>query len=212
MDTMAWIMVLTGILIVRGISKGRVLELPQDLRDTVIAGLTGDIAGLKEIGQRTGVGTSAATVTLDSVEYGSGRGGNLVTEMRRLSAQAGSRYVWGGESLGEGGYDCSGLVWASLKSLGVYNGPRFTASSFPTVAKQFSVKVSTPAPGDIVRWSNHMGVVTGKDRYYSALNPRVGIKEDAIHNHKGSPTYYRITGSGYAGGSSLTAKWSNKAV
>jgi cell wall-associated NlpC family hydrolase len=198
-DTVGWILILTAILIIRGVSKGRVRELPGDLRDTVVAGLTGDMVALKEIGTRTGDTASAATVSLDSVEYGSGSG-TLVSEMKKLASAAGNKYVWGGESLGEGGYDCSGLVWAALKSLGIYNGPRFTAGTFPGIAGKFSVKVTSPQVGDIVRWPNHIGVVTGADRYYSALNTKVGMKEDAIHNHKGTPSYYRISKVGSAGG------------
>ncbi|MFA5706933.1 MAG: NlpC/P60 family protein [Candidatus Neomarinimicrobiota bacterium] len=191
MDTIAWLMILTAVLIIRGVSKGRVRELPTDLRDTVIASITGDTTALKEIGNRTGDASSAATVSLDTVEFNSSNG-TLVSEMRKLASQAGNKYVWGGESLAEGGYDCSGLVWASLKSLGIYNGPRFTAGNFPSVAGKFAVKVSSPQPGDIVRWPNHIGVVTGVDKYYSALNPKTGIKEDAIHNHSGTPTYWRL--------------------
>jgi cell wall-associated NlpC family hydrolase len=215
MDTLAWLMVLTAILIVRGVKNGRVVELPGDIRDTVVAMLTGDVEGLKEVGGRRGESASAVNVTLDTVPYGQGTG-NLVTEMKRLAKEGGDTYKWGGESLAEGGYDCSGLVWAALKSLGIYSGPRFTASSFPGIAGKFAVKISKEdaQAGDIVRWPNHMGVVTGTDRYYSALNPKAGIKEDAIHNHRGTPTYWRVTGVGYMGGSTTgsSAKWSNKVV
>jgi hypothetical protein len=192
MKTMGWFFILISVLILRGIKNGRVKELPDDMKDTFIAGMTGDFNALSEISNRKGEGLSVPDFNLYSIEFGGNPNNNLIGEMKRLANQAGNKYVWGGESLSEGGYDCSGLVWAALKSMGKYNGSRFTAGNFPSVASKFSEKVNSPQPGDIVRWPDHIGVVTGTDRYYSALNRNAGIKEDAIHNHKGTPTYYRV--------------------
>jgi cell wall-associated NlpC family hydrolase len=195
MDTLGWFLILMGMLVTRSVMKGRVSNIPEDMRDTFVAVTTFDVDKLKEINTRTGEGASATPVTLDTVEYGGNKnGGSIGAEMQRLAKAAGNHYVWGGESLGEGGYDCSGLVYAALKSLGIYSGTRFSASSFPKVAGKFAkpVRPDQASIDDIVVWSNHMGVVTGKDKYYSALNPKTGIKEDAIHNHKGQPSYYRV--------------------
>ncbi|HXK36063.1 MAG TPA: NlpC/P60 family protein [Candidatus Paceibacterota bacterium] len=214
MDTMAWLMILVGGLIINGIRKGRVLELPTDLRDFFIGAITGDVTALKEVNARTGTGITAPTVTLDSVEYGTGSG-TLVQEMQRLAREAGNNYQWGGESIGEGGYDCSGLVWAALKSLGYYDGPRFTSRTFPAVASDFAVRTTSPGVGDIVSWSGHMGVVSGQGRYYSALSEKSGIKESAISSHKGTPTYWRLkttAGSSAHVATSSVPTWGQKAV
>lgn len=214
MDTLAWLMILMGGLIINGVRKGRVLELPEDLRDFFIGAITGDIAALKEVNARTGEGVTASTVTLDSVEYGVGSG-TLVQEMQRLAKEAGYDYVWGGESSGEGGYDCSGLVWAALKSLGYYDGARFTSRTFPSVAGKFAAKTTTPGVGDIVAWTGHMGVVSGNNKYYSALSKSSGIKESSISGHGGTPTYWRLKTSAaktsYVSGSG-TPTWGQKAV
>lgn len=46
----------------------------------------------------------------------------------------GEPYVWGGESDAEGGYDCSGFLYAVLKKCGM-NVPRTTAQGFSQMGK-----------------------------------------------------------------------------
>ena len=46
----------------------------------------------------------------------------------------GKPYVWGGESDSEGGYDCSGFLYAVLKKCGM-NVPRTTAQGFSKLGK-----------------------------------------------------------------------------
>ena len=46
----------------------------------------------------------------------------------------GKSYVWGGESDSEGGYDCSGFLYAVLKKCGM-NVPRTTAQGFSQLGK-----------------------------------------------------------------------------
>lgn len=53
----------------------------------------------------------------------------------------GKPYVWGGESDSEGGYDCSGFLYAVLKKCGM-NVPRTTAQGFSRLGKVVtSIKV-----------------------------------------------------------------------
>lgn len=49
--------------------------------------------------------------------------------IRNAKLFIGKPYVWGGESDAEGGYDCSGFLYALLKKSG-YNALRLTASGF----------------------------------------------------------------------------------
>lgn len=213
MNTIAWLMILVGALILNGVRRGRVLELPDDIRDFFIGALTGDLPALREVNTRRGEGVTASTVNLSTIEYGAGSG-TLVQEMQRLAREAGNNYHWGGESLSEGGYDCSGLTWAGVKSLGYYDGPRFTTSSFPSVAGKFTVKTTNPGVGDIVWWPGHMGVVSGDNKYYSALSEKSGIKESSISGHPGKPTYYRLktSASKTAALPSGGSAWSQRAV
>ena len=62
----------------------------------------------------------------------------------------GTPYVWGGESLAEGGLDCSGLVQRSLADIGVTGIPR-------TAREQMTLGTAVPSldqalPGDL--WSS----------------------------------------------------------
>ena len=80
----------------------------------------------------------------------------------------GTPYVWGGESLSEGGLDCSGLIYISLKDSG-YKTVRKTAQGFSLIGKSVSV---TDKNGDV------SGTITGayKD---SSNNIMVNVKNSA---------------------------------
>ncbi len=56
---------------------------------------------------------------------------DLVSTARKY---LGKPYVWGGESDSEGGYDCSGFLYAVLKKCGM-NVPRTTAQGFSQMGK-----------------------------------------------------------------------------
>ena len=49
--------------------------------------------------------------------------------VNRAKAYIGKPYVWGGESMNEGGFDCSGFVYNALRDSG-YNVPRDTAQGY----------------------------------------------------------------------------------
>jgi NlpC/P60 family len=202
MDTIAYLLIIISILIMRGVAKGRVLQAPTDLRDTFVAILRGDTAALKEIGARTG---TANTVEPGVVAAQSGTTtpptGDLITEVKRLGSAA-KGYRIGGT--GPDYYDCSGLVWRAVRNLGIYSGVRFTTRSFAVASVGWCTPVNNPGLGDIVVWSAtvpaHMGVIDGPDTFYSALSPRSGIKSMRIADHGGTPRFYRITYSANIGG------------
>lgn len=204
MQTMAWLFLLTAVVIIRQVTKGRIEHITEDLRDFFLALVTNDQAGMKEVASRTGEGITAVSVdtsqlatgadgALAGAVIGSGSSSNgvaLLAEAKKLGSAAGNKYVWG--ATGPNSYDCSGLVWRAARNIGVFKGARFTTHTFPGAAKGWATEVDTPAIGDIVLWDSHMGIVSGTDRMYSALSSRHGIVESGIKSHKGTPSYWRL--------------------
>lgn len=67
----------------------------------------------------------------------------------------GKPYVWGGESESEGGYDCSGFLYAVLKKCGM-NVPRTTAQGFSQLGKV----VSSIKSGDLLFFGKSKNNIT----------------------------------------------------
>lgn len=199
MNTVAWLFIITAVVIIRQVVKGRGADLPLDLRDFMLALLSGDSTAMADVAARTGEGlTSTVAPTVGDVsgaaktaDTGSSSGASLLAEARKLG-KAARGYGWG--STGPLTYDCSGLVWRSAKNIGVYKGVRFTTYTFRIQSKGWAKEVKTPAVGDIVLWTGHMGIVSGPDKMYSALSTRSGIIESKISEHSGTPSYWRIDG------------------
>lgn len=132
----------------------------------------------------------------------------LVSEMMKLGE--GKPYVWG--ATGPSAYDCSGLVMAAAKKLGV-DLPRYSGSQFNA-----TVPVSHPQPGDLVFFghggSAHVGGYMGKDTYYSAQSPSAGIGVGKISAvHEGPVSYRRIKGLSQGSSKKDSAKGvSNKRI
>ena len=75
----------------------------------------------------------------------------------------GTPYVWGGESMSEGGMDCSGFVYNALKDSG-YDVGRTTAQGYRSYGSK--VSKSEMQPGDLVFFGNngkatHIGIYIG---------------------------------------------------
>ena len=64
----------------------------------------------------------------------------------------GTPYVWGGESMAEGGMDCSGFVYNALKDAG-YKVGRTTAQGYRAFGK--TVSKSQMQPGDIIFYGSN---------------------------------------------------------
>lgn len=203
MQTVAWLFIITAVVLIRQVSKGRADKLPEDLRDFMLALLSGDNSAMREVASRSGdtltptetatvpEGNSSVSGSGGSVSGGSASGIALLTEARKLGAAANHRYVWG--ATGPNSYDCSGLVWRALRNIGVYKGVRFTTHTFRLQSRGWAQEVTTPQAGDIVLWTGHMGIVSGPDKMYNALSRNAGILESSISKHSGTPTYWRIT-------------------
>ena len=59
----------------------------------------------------------------------------LIDSFKKL---LGSPYVWGGESMMNGGYDCSGALYAASNNAG-YKVPRLTAQGFSKIGKNIPI-------------------------------------------------------------------------
>jgi cell wall-associated NlpC family hydrolase len=206
MSTLAWLMGLVAILIIRQVSKGRVMNIGEDLSDSFLAIISGKTDQLTEVLSRTGDSATPST-SVDAPTDGStpsvGAGGFAGIAMALGKAAKGYRFGATGPEY----YDCSGLMVATAKKLG-YTGGRFTTFTIGT-NKAF-VKIASPAvqgPGtsggtigaginDIVVWpTHHMGVITGPNKFYSARNPTSGIGETTISGFRSeAPVYYRYKG------------------
>lgn len=91
----------------------------------------------------------------------------------------GTPYVWGGESLSEGGLDCSGLVLRSLADIGVTDVPRVARD-------QMSMGTAVPSldqalPGDLLVFGGgtHIAIYEGDGTMIDAPKPggKVGIRD-----------------------------------
>lgn len=89
----------------------------------------------------------------------------------------GMKYVWGGESDAEGGYDCSGLLWYAFKKAGI-DMPRV---SMAQAERGKRVGVNKLQAGDLVAWENnsrqagadHIALYLGDGMILEA--PRTGL-------------------------------------
>lgn len=83
----------------------------------------------------------------------------------------GTPYVWGGETLAEGGLDCSGLVQLSLADLGITGVPR-VARDQATIG-QAVPSLAEALPGDLVILSggSHIGIYVGDGKMIDAPKP-----------------------------------------
>ncbi|MFD1661037.1 C40 family peptidase [Streptomyces caeni] len=124
---------------------------------------------------------SARTVL--SATTASAPSGSVGTVISFLKAQVGDAYVMGGT--GPNAWDCSGLVQAAFKQVGV-DLPRVSQDQ-STVGTD--VSLSSLQVGDILYWgakgsAYHVGVYIGNGQYLDAANPSKGV---VIQNLSGYP-------------------------
>lgn len=215
MKAIALFLVIFGVILLDIGRRGRVKDIGTDLSDAFFALISQDPDALGEVLAREGEDLSATESDLEKwnqvgdvalsaaaavkaagvgsagenvgASVGRAASGLLLNECVRLGTAA-KGYRW--TATGPDYYDCSGLVWRACKNLGIYTGPRFTTSTVSSI-KGFN-RVTTPSVGDIVVWpGDHMGVVAGDNRYYSARSRKSGIGYSTITGHGGTPRYLR---------------------
>jgi hypothetical protein len=206
METLAWSAILLGLFSLHAVFVGRVPDIPADLRDLFVAGVTGDVAGVTEVLHRTSAGkfylfpqttgnTPVGGPTPPTPNPTLPKSLGLVTAAVNLGSLA-RGYRLGGT--GPDFYDCSGLMWRAAQVAYHFTGTRFTTFTVQ-LAKGF-VRVTDPTVNDMVVWAtHHMGVVTSADQFYAARSVASGIGYSSISattkEFGYSPVYYRWVGT-----------------
>jgi cell wall-associated NlpC family hydrolase len=208
MQTLAWLFLVSGMILIRQVTKGRTLNVGEDIRDMFVGMVTFDTEAVQEVVSRTG--DSAYVPMADTADTadtsGEGTMGGLGTlgssdvldnAIKRGNAAKGYKFGTYPPEFGVGPnwYDCSGLVGKAMQDAGMKVG-RITTYTWPRIAPKHGYKrVSKPVTGDIVVWqrggtSGHMGIVTSGGKFYGAHSPRTGIKEIPLAGIRGTVSYW----------------------
>lgn len=106
----------------------------------------------------------------------------------------GYRYVYGGESLSEGGFDCSGLVYYVYKTNFGLSMHRSSSTQYANDGRKISK--SELQPGDLVFFSDngsrvtHVGIYIGNNKFIHASTPSTGVIISDLSNSYYQRTYW----------------------
>ncbi len=106
-------------------------------------------------------------------------GQNLIDAFKEL---LGKPYVWGGKSMTEGGYDCSGALYVSANHAG-YKLPRWTAQAYSKLGK--IIPVGFQKPGDCLFFGSSQYRITHCAVYLG--NGLMIESRGSINNTKSNP-------------------------
>ena len=118
-----------------------------------------------------------------------------VVEFAKKQVLAGKPYVWGSE--GPNAFDCSGLVYAAFKSVGL-GWPiwdRLNSSLYYTYTKQ--IPIAEMQPGDLIFYSykgtqstiHHITIYAGNGMMWEARSTKTGLRYYNIYSVDGMMPY-----------------------
>ncbi|MET8172468.1 C40 family peptidase [Streptomyces clavifer] len=123
--------------------------------------------------------SSGSTTSASSPSYSSNATGSAASVVAFAQAQIGDAYVSGGT--GPNSWDCSGLVQAAFRTVGV-DLPRVSQSQ-----STFGTQVSLDSlqPGDILYWGGagsayHVGIYVGGGQFVGAQNSSTGVVQKSL--------------------------------
>lgn len=124
--------------------------------------------------QKTTGSSSSGSTNAATTSYSSNATGSAASVVAFAQAQVGDAYVSGGT--GPNSWDCSGLVQAAFRTVGV-DLPRVSQSQ-STAGTQ--VSLSNLQPGDILYWGSagsayHVGIYVGGGQFVGAQNSSTGV-------------------------------------
>ena len=123
------------------------------------------------------MGIDASALTSLTGASGTATGQGLVASAEKY---IGVPYVWGGETLSEGGLDCSGLVLRSMADIGVTGIPRVASD-------QMRIGTAVPSlaqalPGDLLVFEGgaHIAIYVGDGKMIDAPKPGKSVAIRAV--------------------------------
>lgn len=144
----------------------------------------------KYIAQATGIPQSTKVVINDQSQSTSQGKGDIVSMAKKY---LGTPYVWGGESMEEGGMDCSGFVYNALKDAGFSVG-RTTAQEYRNQGSV--IRKADLQPGDLIFYgknnnATHIAIYLGNGQIIHSAggskntksNPGKGVSITTL-NHR----------------------------
>jgi cell wall-associated NlpC family hydrolase len=176
-----------------GVAAAGLVLMASAIRNVSPADTLRQVLGRKPSGQTvsTAFGSVASGVRgiAEGVTIGNAVGGvagvlsgDAAHLVQAAEAYLGVKYVYGGTS--KKGIDCSGLVVASLRDIGV-KAPRFNTVTFDSWAKGRGATRVSPdqfAIGDVLRRPGHMAICISNGRMIHAPHTGTVVQEAAIYS------------------------------
>ena len=130
-------------------------------------------------------GTSSATSGSVVSATGTATGQGLVAAAEKY---IGVPYVWGGETLSEGGLDCSGLVVRSMADIGVTGLPRVARDKMTIGTAVPSLAQALPGDLLVFQGGDHIAIYEGNGKMIDAPKPGKSV---AVRDVYTEPTAIR---------------------